>query len=254
MRLTIDTDNQRITEEHGGQVRQVPLYSTEGFQLIARQFVKVSWNQKYPYTFAWLGRPVIQFPEDMIRAQEVIYRVRPDVIVETGVAHGGSLIYYASLCKVLGKGRIVGVDLEIREPNRRAIEAHELSSWITLIEGDSAHPDTVARVKACVRPGETAMVILDSCHQKSHVRAELEAYAPLVTPGSYLVATDGIMGELDDVPRGAPSWKTDNPTVAAAEFAAAHPEFELQQPPWPFNESDLHENITYWPGAWLRRK
>ncbi|MDQ6740108.1 MAG: cephalosporin hydroxylase family protein, partial [Actinomycetota bacterium] len=197
---------------------------------------------------------IIQLPEDLIRVQEAIYQVRPDVIIETGVAHGGSLIFYASLFKVLGHGRVIGVDIEIRPHNRAALEAHELFPLLTLVEGSSTDPAIVARVKSLVRPGEVVLVILDSNHTRAHVRAELEAYYKVVTPGSYLVATDGIMGDLADVPRGKPEWVWDNPTAAAADFAAAHPEFVLEQPSWSFNESDLRANVTHWPGAWLRRQ
>ncbi|MBO0350583.1 class I SAM-dependent methyltransferase [Phormidium pseudopriestleyi FRX01] len=254
MKLIIDTSEKTLTQEIDGQQVCLDLYSKEAFELISQQWVKVGWNQKYPYTFSWMGRPIIQLPEDMIRIQEAIYQVQPDVIIETGVAHGGSLIYYASLCKAIAQGRVIGIDIEIRPHNRKAIEAHELFPYITLVEGNSIEPELVHQVKSTVKPGETVMVILDSCHTKMHVLAELEAYCDLVTPGSYLVVTDGIMQELSDVPRGQADWSFDNPTAAAAEFAQQHPEFLLEQPEWLFNESELTENVTHWPGAWLQRK
>ena len=254
MKLIVDTEAKTLTEEEKGHVRQFDLYSKEAFERLSRQWVRVGWNQKYPYTFSWMGRPIIQLPEDMIRTQEVIYRVKPDVVVETGVAHGGSLIFYASLFKAMGKGRAIGIDIEIRPHNRKAIEAHELAEYITLVEGSSAAPQTVNVVKKMIKPGETVLVILDSNHTKQHVADELAAYHNLVTVGSYIVATDGIMKDLYDVPRGSPDWKWNNPTAAAAEFAQQHPDFELAQPKRPFGESDLTENITHWPGAWLRKK
>ncbi len=253
MKLTLDTDSQTLVLEADGRREEMPLYSDRAFDLIADQWLKVGWNQRYSYTFSWMGRPIIQLPEDMVRTQEVIHRVQPDVIVETGVAHGGSLIYYASLCKVLGRGRVIGIDIEIRPANRQAIEAHPLASYITLIEGSSTAQSTVEQARGLVRPGETVLVLLDSDHSRAHVAAELEAYHGLVTPGSYLVATDGIMRDLGDVPRGRPEWVDDNPATAAAEFAARHPEFVLEQPAWPFNESGLTRNLTHWPAAWLRR-
>lgn len=253
MKLTIDTEAKTLTEEEKGEVRHFDLYSREAFERLSRQWVRVGWNQKYQYTFSWMGRPIIQLPEDMLRMQEVIYRVKPDVIIETGVAHGGSLIFYASLCKAMGKGRVVGIDIEIRPHNRKAIEAHELSGYISLVEGSSTAPDIVAKVKAMVKAKESVLVILDSNHTKRHVAEELEAYCALVTPRSYIVATDGIMRDLHDVPRGHPDWALDHPTAAAAEFAQRHPEFAIEQPEWPFNESELSDNITHWPGAWLRR-
>ena len=254
MKFLIDTDEKILSIDNAGNKKRIPLYSKEAFELISHHWLKVGWNQKYPYTFSWLGRPIIQLPEDVIRIQEVIYRLKPDVIIETGVAHGGSLILYASLCKAMGKGRVVGIDIEIRPHNRKAIEAHELASYITLIEGSSTDLAIVDKAGELVRPGEQVLVILDSNHSKKHVADELDAYCGYVTPGSYIVATDGSMKDLHDVPRGIPDWSWNHPTAAAAEFALKHPEFVLEQPVWPFNESELTENITHWPGAWLRRK
>jgi cephalosporin hydroxylase len=184
----------------------------------------------------------------------VIAAVRPDVIVETGIAHGGSTVFHAGLCRLLGRGRVVAVDVEIRAHNRAALEAHPLRTLFTLIEGSSIDPRIVDRVKAEIRPGESVMVLLDSAHGKAHVRAELEAYGPLVTPGSWIVAMDGIMGEVAGAPRTRPEWSWDNPRQAAAEFAQAHPEFELTTPAFAFNEGTVERPITYWPGGWLRRR
>ena len=253
MRLILDTDAKTLSVDEAGQTMTLDLYSREAFEAISRQWVRVGWNQKYQYSFSWMGRPVIQLPEDMIRMQEAIFQVQPDVIIETGVAHGGSLIFYSSLCKAMEKGCVLGIDIEIRAHNRAAIEAHPLSDRITLIEGSSTSPEIVAEVKSLVKPGETVLVILDSNHSYAHVHDELEAYAGLVTVGSYIVATDGIMYDLADLPRGAPGWVTDNPTFAARDFAARHPEFVIEQPAWLFNESELQHNITHWPGAWLKR-
>jgi len=254
VKLLIDTGARILSVEDDVQTRTIPLYSKEAFEMISRQWLKVGWNQKYPYTFSWMGRPIIQLPEDLIRTQEVIYRVKPDVLIETGIAHGGSLIYYASLFKAMGKGRVIGIDIEIRPHNRKAIEAHELFPYIRLIEGSSTASDIVSNVKSTVRPKETVLVILDSNHSKQHVADELEAYHGLVTPGSYIVSTDGSMKDLYDVPRGSPAWAWNHPMAAAVEFVQRHREFVLEQPEWPFNESGLTENITHWPGAWLRRE
>lgn len=254
MKIIIDTQFKTLQYEVDDKIIEVDLYSKEAFELISKQWLRTGWNQKYPYTFSWLGRPIIQLPEDMIRLQEVLYQVKPDVIIETGVAHGGSLIYYASLCKVMGRGRVIGVDIDIRSHNRKAIEQHELFSMITLVEGSSTEPSIIDQVKKLVKPNETTLIILDSCHTKEHVASELEAYYDLVTPGSYIVATDGIMKDVYDVPRGNPEWQFNHPTAAAAEFAAQHPEFILAQPAWVFNESDLTGNVTHWPGAWLQRQ
>jgi cephalosporin hydroxylase len=254
MRMIIDATCGQLAVEDGKGPRTLDLYGKEAFELISSLWLKTSWNQKYSYTFTWLGRPIIQHPEDMVRLQEVIYFLKPDVIIETGVAHGGSLIFYASLFKAMGRGRtVMGVDIEIRPHNRQAIEGHELAPMISLVEGNSVAPAVVAKAAATIRPGDTVLVILDSSHSKAHVTAELEAYHHLVTPGSYIVATDGIMRDVFDVPRGQPSWRADNPAAAAGEFAARHPEFVIEPPQWRFNESPLDKNITSWPNAWLRR-
>jgi cephalosporin hydroxylase len=189
----------------------------------------------------------------MLRMQEVIYAVKPAVIIETGVFQGGSMIYYASLLEAMGQGRVIGIDIEIPEFVRNNIAAHPLSSRITLLEGSSVDAAIFEKVKSLAAGEAPVMVILDSDHSKKHVAAELELYAPLVTPGSYIVATDGVMKDIADVPRALADWKHDNPYEAANEFAARHAEFVRGQPAWPVHDSVLTENITYWPGAWFRR-
>ncbi len=254
MKFEIDTESNTLTyEAKGGKKEVLDLYSKKSFEIVSRYWVKVGWNQKHIYTFSWFGRPIIQLPEDIIRMQEVIYRIKPDVIIETGVAHGGSLIFYASLCKAIGKGRVIGIDIDIRQHNRKAIEQHELFSYITLLEGSSTSSDIVSTVDEKINKAETVLVILDSNHSKQHVLDELEAYNHVVTKGSYIVATDGIMRDLHDVPRGENDWAWDNPSTAALEFLKTHDDFILEIPEWPFNESNLNENITHWPNAWLKR-
>jgi len=237
-----------------GASRVLPLYSEEAFREISRLWVNIGWALKYSYTFTWLGQPLRQLPEDVLRIQEVVYRIKPDVIIETGVAHGGSLILYASLCKLMGKGRVVGVDIEIRPHNRAAIQSHFLSPYITLIEGSSIDPSIVSQVSETLKPGETVMVMLDSCHTKDHVLNELNAYGPLVTPGSYIVATDGIMEQLTGAPRSQTDWTWNNPRQAALEFVSSHPQFIIEEPTFPFNEGAVKQRVTYWPDAYLRRK
>jgi cephalosporin hydroxylase len=252
--VKIDLENSEVIVEEIEDSVTYKLGTPEAFACISKAWLRCGWDTKYVYTFSWLGRPIIQLPEDILRIQEVIYQVKPDVIIETGVAHGGSLILYASLCKGMGKGRVIGIDIEIRPHNRKAIEEHELFEYITLIEGSSVAPDVVSQVKSLVASEQKILVLLDSNHTKDHVLAELNAYADLVSLGSYIVATDGIMKDLVGAPRAQPDWDTNNPYVAAQEFVALHPEFLLEQPQWLFNESNgLTENITYWPGAWLRR-
>jgi cephalosporin hydroxylase len=251
--VRVDLDAEVVTVEHDGEVRDLPFSSPEAFAKISELWLRVGWDTKYVYGFAWMGRPVIQLPDDLIRMQEAIYSVRPDVIVETGVAHGGSLVFYASLFRAMGHGRVIGVDVEIRPHNRKAIEAHELFDLIELVEGDSIAPDVVEQVTSLVGPGQRVMVSLDSNHTQAHVLAELEAYSPLVAVGSYIIAADGIMGDLVGAPRSNPDWSWDNPRVAAAEFARAHDDFVLDTPAPVFNEGVVSAPVTYWPGGWLRR-
>jgi len=253
MKLEIDTFLGELTVSDPDGRQRMALYSTEAFEVISDLWVKLGWNEKYPYTFAWFGRPIIQLPEDMVRMQEVIWALKPDLIIETGVAHGGSLIFYASLFAAIGKGRVVGIDIEIRPKNRSAIEAHPLFGAISLIEGSSTDPAVVAAAADHIRPGDRVLIILDSNHTYAHVADELAAYHSLITPGSYIVATDGIMSELSDVPHGKADWVTNNPQRAAADFAAKHKNFRFEQPAWPFNESKLKRTPTHWPGAWLKR-
>ncbi len=253
MKLAIDTEARTLLVDESGTQREYPLYSPEAFEILSRAWMRTGWALKYSYGFTWMGRPMVQLPEDVVRIQETIYRVLPDVVVETGVAHGGSLVFYASLLKAMGRGRVVGVDIEIRPNNRRAIEEHELGSSIELIEGSSVAPATVERVRRAVGSAERVLVILDSNHTKSHVSEELEAYAPMIAIGSYIVATDGVMEDLSDVPGGKPEWREDNPASAAREFAAKTPTFVLETPPFLFHQAVGDVQVTYWPSAYLRR-
>lgn len=255
MKLTIDTDAQLLSVEKMGEKKEIPLYSNEAFDLISHEWVRVGWNQKYSYTFTWMGVPTVQLPEDVMRTQEVIWRVQPDVIIECGVAHGGGVIMYAGMLKAMGKGRVIGVEVEFRGNHRQQVEEHMLGNMITLIEGSSVDPAIVAQVKGMIKPGETVLVILDSDHSKKHVTAELDAYYDIVTKGSYIVATDGCMEYLHDVPRGKPEWTEDNPAAAARDFAARHPEFIIVNPQPIFNEGNLviPPTLTHWPDAWLKR-
>ena len=200
-----------------------------------------------------MGRPIIQLPEDLLRIQEIIYRVKPDVLIETGIAHGGSIIFYASLFKAMGRGRVIGVDIEIRPHNRKAIEAHELYDHITMVEGSSIDATIIGVMRARIKAEERGLVILDSKHTRAHVLAELRAYAEFVAVDSYIVACDGIMQELVGAPRTCSEWLADNPQSAVKDFLAEHDDFVLEEPAFPFNEGQITERVTYWPNAFLRR-
>lgn len=251
--IEIDFERGEVTVEGATGRATYAMNTREAFGAISRAWLRCGWDNKYVYSFTWLGRPIIQLPDDILRIQEVIYNVKPDVVIETGVAHGGSLIFYASLCKVLGKGRVIGIDIEIRPNNRKAIEAHPLFPLITLIEGSSVDPVIVEAVKTHVQPGETTIILLDSCHTKEHVLAELTAYAPLVSAGSYIVAMDGIMEHVVGAPRTQPDWSWNNPKQAALEFVESNRDFVIEEPPFLFNEGDISERVTYWPSGFIKR-
>jgi cephalosporin hydroxylase len=249
--IKIDLKSNTVSLESNEQ--EFNLASPEAFRIISDAWLRCGWDTKYVYSFTWLGLPIIQLPEDMLRIQEVIFKVKPDVIIETGIAHGGSLIFYASLCKAMGKGRVLGIDIEIRPHNRKRIEEHDLFPLVTLIEGSSIEPTIVAQARNFIKEGETVLVLLDSCHTKEHVLSELEAYGPLVSRGSYIVAMDGIMQQLVGAPRTKSEWSWNNPKEAALEFVKSHSNFKIEEPPFSFNEGVVQERVTYWPSGFIRR-
>lgn len=233
---------------------------------ISRAFLIASAAHKYSYHFDWLGRPVIQYPQDIVAVQELIWKIRPDLIIETGIAHGGSLILSASMLALLdmcdaipagvppidpreSRRRVLGIDVDIRAHNRAAIEAHPLASRIEMIEGSSIAPDVIAAVHRRAAEFRTVMVFLDSNHTHDHVLAELEAYAPLVSPESYCVVFDTI---VDDMPKSMfpdrPWGPGNNPKTAVHAFLATHPEFVI--------DADIHNKllITVAPDGYLRRR
>ncbi len=248
----INTKTKSIVKTETGET--IELGSKEGFKILSDIWLMSGWEAKYVYSFAWLGRPIIQLPEDMLRIQEVIFDLKPDVIIETGIAHGGSLIFYATLCKAMEKGRIIGIDIEIRPNNRKSIEEHFLfHDFIEMIEGSSVDESIVRNVKDRVKENETVLVILDSNHSKEHVLSELNAYSPMVSIGSYIVATDGIMELVKGLDRTQDDWEWNNPKQAALEFVKNNKNFIIEEPKFPFNEGIMDERITYCPCAFIKR-
>ncbi|MEO8765632.1 MAG: CmcI family methyltransferase [Ginsengibacter sp.] len=249
--IIIENDIIKIVKDE--KETKFPIGSADGFRIISDLWLRSGWDAKYVYSFAWMGRPIIQLPEDLIRIQEVIFNLQPDLIIETGVAHGGSLVFYATLCKAIGKGRIIGIDIEIRPHNRKAIEEHFLSSYITLIEGSSIDPIIVSNVQQKVKSGEKVLILLDSNHTYTHVLEELRAYSKMVSLDSYIVATDGIMEYVVGAPRTKPDWLTNNPKKAAEQFVKENKNFLIQEPVLPFNEGSISERVTYWPCAFIKK-
>lgn len=249
MQIVVDTETQtlkaRATPQDPFIVHE--LHSPEAFRLLSDLWVKYGWANKYSYDFEWLGRRVIQLPEDLVRLQELVWQTKPTAIIETGIAHGGSTVFFASLLELLGNGVVVSVDIDIREHNRRALEEHGLRHRFRLIEGSSVDQSIVGQVRAQIGEAEHVMVMLDSNHSKSHVRQELELYSPLVTPGCYLVVADGIMPIVHDVPGGKAEWVDDNPVAAIEDFLSDHPEFER-------DPSFTRSGVTYFQQGYLRRK
>jgi cephalosporin hydroxylase len=195
-------------------------------QALSRIWLRETVPYKYSYNFTWLGRPIIQYPQDMIALQEIVWRTKPDLIVETGIAHGGSLIFFASMLELAGgNGRVLGIDIDIRAHNRAAIESHPMIRRIDMIEGSSIAQDIVAAVAARAA-GKRTMVVLDSNHTKDHVAAELKAYAPLVSAGCYLVVLDTIVEDMPDSFFADRPWKAGNsPKSAVREFLAGTDRF-----------------------------
>lgn len=193
----------------------------------AAAFNVTSNRDKYSYNFSWMGRPIIQYPQDMMAMQELIWDIKPDLIIETGIAHGGSLIYYASLMELIGKGEVLGIDIDIREHNRREIEAHPMFKRIQMIQGSAIDDELVAEVARRAEGKQTIMVCLDSNHTHAHVLRELELYAPFVTVGSYCVVFDTI---VEDMPKGAYERPWDvgnNPKTAVWEYLKTNDQFEI---------------------------
>ncbi len=214
----------------------------------AEEFNVASNKAQYSYNFSWMGRPIIQYPQDMIAMQEIIWDIKPDLIIETGIAHGGSLIYYASLLELIGKGEILGVDIDIRDHNRLEIEKHPMFKRINMIEGSSISKEIVEKVKDFTKNKKTVLVTLDSNHTHDHVLKELEMYAQFVTLNSYLVAFDTIVEDLpNDYMPGRPWKQGNNPKTAVWEFLKSHPEFEIDK------QVDNKLLISVGPEGYLKR-
>lgn len=247
MDIITDSQSELVIRSPDGLEKSVALYSEEGVELLTALRLKQMAEFKTMYEPTWLGLRTIQVPNDIVAMHELIWRVRPQVIIEIGVAHGGSLVMYAGLCRQMGQGRVLGIDVEIRAENRRNIENHEFASFIELYEGSSIERDTFDHAKEFCRGATETIVILDSNHSSSHVLREIELYSGLVSESGYLVVMDGGQAFVSDIPRGKPSWREDNPLIAIRQFLATNSEFE----------TDPHFTrfgVTSCPDGFLRRK
>ena len=229
-----------------------------------QEWMELSIAAKYSYHFEWLGRPVIQYPQDMVAMQELIWQIKPDLIIETGIAHGGSLILSASMLAMLDyceaieantqldpqatRRRVVGIDIDIRAHNRKAIETHPLSHRIDMIEASSIAPETILQVHEIAKDYERVLVCLDSNHTHEHVLAELKAYAPLTSVGSYCCVFDTVIEDLpDNMYPDRPWCHGDNPKTAVWEYLKSHPEFEINK------QIDSKLLVSVAPDGYLKR-
>ena len=214
---------------------------------LSRAWLNASARTKYSYHFEWMGRPIIQYPQDMLAMQEIIWRVKPEIIVETGIAHGGSLVFYASILELVGQGEVLGIDIDIRAHTRAAIEDHPMARRIRLVQGSSIDA-AIADVARQAAAGKRTLVVLDSNHTHDHVAAELKLYAPLTSVGSYCVVMDTV---VEDMPEGSfpnrPWGQGNNPKTAVLEFIKDHPEFQID------HEVDNKLMVSVAPSGYLRR-
>lgn len=244
-----DTDsNAKIALKNGGKEIEVNLYSEEGLAMLSNLWVKAAAEYKMMYEHTWMGRPIIQFGDDMVMLQQLLWECKPDIFVETGIAHGGSLIYTASLFELMkNDGMVIGIDVEIREHNRRAIEAHEMYKRIKMIEGSSVDGGTIAQLEKLLGDRKKVCVMLDSNHSKDHVLQEMRLYSKYVSKGCYLIVQDGAQAWVSDIPRGKVEWRDDNPLAAIEIFMQENDEFEI-------DHKFTRLGITQSPSGHLRKK
>lgn len=236
-----------------------------GLRAAGQAFAEASIPALYSYNFFWAGRPIIQYPQDMVALQEIVWATRPDLIIETGIAHGGSLILSASLLAMLDYcdaaeasevidpsrpcRRVLGIDIDIRAHNRAAIEAHPLAGRVDMIEGSAIAPDIVEQVRAQAKGAGRVMLCLDSNHTHDHVLAELEAYADLVSPGCYCIVFDTMVEDLPAEMAGDRPWGPgNNPKTAVHQWLPDHPEFEIDR------SMDTKLLVSVAPDGYLKRK
>ena len=240
-----------IQEFQKERTERISSYSNN-YKLIeaAQKYFQQACNAKYSYNFSWMGRPIIQHPEDIIAMQEIIWEVKPDLIIETGITHGGSIIFSASMLELLGgdNREVIGLDIDIRTHNRKEIESHPMFKRITMFEGDSTSPEIAKQVYDVAKKHEKILVCLDSNHTHDHVLKELKLYAPLVSVGSYCVVFDTVIEDLpDDMFPDRPWGHGNNPKTAVHEYLKDHPEFIIDK------SIEQKLLVTVAPSGYLKR-
>ena len=256
MRIEIDTTAKELTLHQADGPKTIGLYSREALPVLAELWLKTEWSTERWRAFSWAGVQMLQLPEDTIRLHEAIWRLQPDLIIETGVYRGGGSIFLAGLCKLMDRGRVICVELNLMDEAKQNLTQHPFGRYVTCLEGSSTAPEILSQIKLAIDEAECCMVILDSNHSADHVFAELESYGAMLKPGSIMLATDGVMERLADTPLGQPDWPTNNPVAAVKRFLQSWGDrFDLIAPPAMFGEAqfDLPE-LTYFPHGWLRRK
>lgn len=225
--VIIRNDFNEFKEERAKNI--LTLRQKENDSAIGNAFFKSVYKHNYTYNFDWLGLPIIQTPQDIVAIQEIIWQNKPDIIIETGVARGGSVIFHASILQLLGNdGKVIGIDIDIRPHNRQAIENHPLSQNVILIEGSSVAEETIIQIKSHLKSNAKVMAILDSNHTHDHVLEELNLYSDFVSIGQYLVVLDTIVEDLPDEFHDNRPWgKGNNPKTAVHEFMKKSDGFEI---------------------------
>ncbi len=259
----------QFARENAEKIATYP--SQRDWHALSNQWMQQAFDQRYMYHFSWMGRPIIQTPNDMVALQEIIWAVKPDLIIETGIAHGGSLILSASLLALLdeadavasrttvdpraSKRKVIGIDIDIRSHNRAAIESHPMAHRIQMIEGSSIAPETLAKVKAAAAGYKNILVCLDSHHTHDHVMEELKAYTPFVTVGSYCVVYDTVVEDMPKATFPDRAWAPgNNPKTAVWEFLKAQQQAPKNQPQFEIDRTiDDKLMITAAPQGWLKR-
>lgn len=240
------SNDSQFAQEKADRIRR--LAADPDLRRASKDWIVDASAHKYSYNFQWLGRPIIQLPQDIVAMQEIVWQVKPELIIETGIAHGGSLVFYASLLELIGEnGQVLGIDIDIREHNRRAIEEHPMFKRISMIEGSSADERVVEQVREFARDKAPVLVALDSNHAHEHVLKELEFYSPLVTKGSYLVVLDTIVEDMpEDFFPDRPWGKGNNPKTAVRKFLKTNDRFVIDK------EIESKLLITDAPDGYLR--